>query len=161
MLLAVRWCIVITTTWGQDFHILSGVGEAGRGGRVVRTIAWPRGRLARCKPRRARPSPRVHPTGRQAEGVSTGHPNAHSSSDHSSKDVEATQVSIHRETLKKMCVCSGASNSLWPPGPSTQGIFQAKNTTVGYYFLHQGIVPTWGSNPCLLCLLHWQEDSFF
>ena len=48
MLLAVRWRIVLTTTWGQVFHILSGVGEAGRGGRVVRTIAWPRGRLARC-----------------------------------------------------------------------------------------------------------------
>lgn len=90
MLLAVRWCIVITTTWGQDFHILSGVGEASRGGRMARTIAWPRGRLARCKPRRARPSPRVHPAGRQAEAVSTGHLNANSNTVHSSQDVEAT-----------------------------------------------------------------------
>ena len=34
--------------------------------------------------------------------------------------------------------------------------FQGKNTGVGYHFLLQGIFPTQGSNPCLLCL---QEDS--
>ena len=27
------------------------------------------------------------------------------------------------------------------------------------HFLIQGIFPTQGSNPCLLCLLHWQADS--
>ena len=32
-----------------------------------------------------------------------------------------------------------------------------KNTGVGGRFLLQGIFPTQGSNPHLLCLLHWQE----
>ena len=30
---------------------------------------------------------------------------------------------------------------------------------MGCHFLLQGIFPTQGSNPCLLCLLHWQADS--
>ena len=35
----------------------------------------------------------------------------------------------------------------------------AKNTGVGYHSLLQGIVLNQGSNPCLLCLLHWQAGS--
>ena len=34
-----------------------------------------------------------------------------------------------------------------------------KNTGVGCHFLLQRIFPTQGSNPCLLCLLHWQAGS--
>ena len=34
-----------------------------------------------------------------------------------------------------------------------------KNTRVGCHALLQGIFPTQGLNPCLLCLLHWQADS--
>ena len=34
-----------------------------------------------------------------------------------------------------------------------------KNTGVNCHFLLMGIFPTQGSNPCLLCLLHWQADS--
>ena len=34
-----------------------------------------------------------------------------------------------------------------------------KNTRVGYYALPQGIFPTQGWNPRLLCLLHWQAGS--
>ena len=34
-----------------------------------------------------------------------------------------------------------------------------KNTGVGCHFLLQGIFPTQESNPCLFCLLHWQEGS--
>ena len=34
-----------------------------------------------------------------------------------------------------------------------------KNTGVGCRALLQGIFPTQGSNPGLLCLLHWQADS--
>ena len=34
-----------------------------------------------------------------------------------------------------------------------------KNTGVGCHALLQGIYPTQGSNPCLLCLLHWQAGS--
>ena len=38
--------------------------------------------------------------------------------------------------------------------------FPGKNTGVGCHFLLQEIFPTQGSNPHLLCLLHWQADSF-
>ena len=34
-----------------------------------------------------------------------------------------------------------------------------KNTGVGYHALLQGIFPTQGSNPHLLCLLLWQAGS--
>ena len=37
--------------------------------------------------------------------------------------------------------------------------FPGKNTGVGCHFLLQGIFLTQGSNPSLLCLLHWQSDS--
>ena len=36
----------------------------------------------------------------------------------------------------------------------------SKSTGVGCHFFLQGIFPTQGSNPHLLCLLHWQADSF-
>ena len=48
-----------------------------------------------------------------------------------------------------------------PPGSSRQGdawSFPSKNAAVGCHFLHQGIFPTQGSHPHLLCLLHWQAD---
>ena len=35
------------------------------------------------------------------------------------------------------------------------------STRVGCHFFLQGIFPTQGSSPCLLCLLHWQAGSFF
>ena len=37
--------------------------------------------------------------------------------------------------------------------------FPGKNTGVGYHFLFQGIFLTQGSNPHILCLLHWQMGS--
>ena len=37
--------------------------------------------------------------------------------------------------------------------------FPGKNTGVGCHLLLQGIFSTQGSNPRLLCLLHWQGDS--
>ena len=36
--------------------------------------------------------------------------------------------------------------------------FPSKNTGVGCHFLLQGIFLTQGSNPRLLCLLHWQAN---
>ena len=35
----------------------------------------------------------------------------------------------------------------------------SKNTGVGCHFFLQGMFQTQGLNPCLLCLLHWQEVS--
>ena len=41
------------------------------------------------------------------------------------------------------------------PGSSVHGNSLGKNTGVGCHSLLQGIFPTQGSNPHLLCLLHW------
>ena len=38
-------------------------------------------------------------------------------------------------------------------------VFHRQDTGVGRHFLFQEIFQTQGSNPCLLCLLHWQVDS--
>ena len=43
-------------------------------------------------------------------------------------------------------------------GPLSMG-FPGKNTWVGFHALLLGIFPTQGSNPHLLCLLHWQVGS--
>ena len=53
------------------------------------------------------------------------------------------------------------SNSLWPHGLQSARLlcpwdFPGKNTGVGCQFLLQGIFPTQGLNPRLLCLLHQQ-----
>ena len=82
-----------------------------------------------------------------------------------------SQYSI-RANMYWTCVCMGAcmlscqivSNSLQPHGLQPKRIlcpwdFPGKNTGVGCHFLLQGILLTQGSNPHLLCLLHWQTGS--
>ena len=75
-------------------------------------------------------------------------------------------VLICRRHPVPSCVCSVAQScaTLWPHGLQPTRIlcirnFQASNTRVGCYFLLQGIFLTQGSNPRLLHLLHWQENS--
>ena len=46
-----------------------------------------------------------------------------------------------------------------PPGSFCPWNSLSKNTGVGCHFLLQGIFLTQGSNPCLLCFLHWQVGS--
>ena len=46
-----------------------------------------------------------------------------------------------------------------PPGSSVCGDSPGKDTGVGYNGLLQGIFLTQGSNPHLLCFLHWQAGS--
>ena len=65
-----------------------------------------------------------------------------------------------------MCVHvnSVVSDSLQPHGLYPARFFcpwdfPGKNTGVGCHLLLQRTFPTQGSNPCLLCLLHWQVDS--
>ena len=63
-----------------------------------------------------------------------------------------------------VCVCSVMPNSFataWTVVPRLLCLwnFPGKSTGVDYHFLLQGIFPTQGSNPCFLCLLHWQVDS--
>ena len=78
-----------------------------------------------------------------------------------------------------LCVCSVTQSCLTLrnsldcslPDFSVHGIFQAKNTGIGCHFLLQGIFPTQGSNPSLLCLLncrqillalsHWENPLYF
>ena len=60
--------------------------------------------------------------------------------------------------------CSVVSNSLRPHGLLPTRLLcswdsPGKNTGVSCPALLQGIFPTQGSNPHLLCLLHWQEGS--
>ena len=57
---------------------------------------------------------------------------------------------------------SVVSNSLQPHGLQPARLpcpwdSPGKNTGVACHFLFQGIVPTQGSNPCLLCLLHCRQ----
>ena len=56
------------------------------------------------------------------------------------------------------------SDSFLPYGPKPTRLLclwdpPGKNTGVSCHALLQGIFPTQGSNPSLLCLLLWQEDS--
>ena len=54
-------------------------------------------------------------------------------------------------------LCDTMECSLW--GSSVHGIFQARILEWVAIFYSKGISLTQGSNPCLLCLLHWQVDS--
>ena len=49
--------------------------------------------------------------------------------------------------------------SLSPPDSSVHGILQARILEWDAMPSSRGIFPTQGSNPCLLCLLHWQAGS--
>ena len=51
------------------------------------------------------------------------------------------------------------SNSLKPHGLHPAKLFCPWDSGVGCHFLLHGIFLTQGSNPCLLCLLHWQMGS--
>ena len=72
---------------------------------------------------------------------------------------------VHLYLIKiSVCTRSVMSDSLWPYGPQPARLLfpwdsPGKKTGVGCHFLLQGIFPTQGLNPCLLYLLHWQEDS--
>ena len=62
-------------------------------------------------------------------------------------------VAQSQTRLKGLSSSSSSSRLLCPwdlPG---------KNTGLGCHFFLQGIFLAQGSNPCLLCLLHWQKDS--
>ena len=85
---------------------------------------------------------------------------------HNERKAHTAPRTQHSQINKCMCVLSRFSHiqlfaTLWtysPPSPSTWDS-SSKNTEVGYHALLQGIFPTQGLNPRLLCLLHWQVDS--
>ena len=66
--------------------------------------------------------------------------------------------------LHLICVCSCLTLCGYGLGPARllcPWDSPVKNTRVGCHFLLQGIFLTEGSNPHLLCLLHWQMDFLF
>ena len=65
---------------------------------------------------------------------------------------------MHAKLLQSCpTLCSPIDCSL--PGPSVHGDSPGKNTGVGCHAFLQGILPTQGSNPRLIHLLHWQMGS--
>ena len=64
-------------------------------------------------------------------------------------------VCVHPQSCPTLCNPMNCSL----PGSSVHGDSPGKNTRMGCHSLLQGIVPTQGSNPCLLCFQHWQVDS--
>ena len=67
-----------------------------------------------------------------------------------------------------VCVCVLVTQSCpnlcdpmdcYPPGSSVRGDSPGENTRVGCHALPQGISPTQGWNPHLLCVPHWWEGS--
>ena len=83
--------------------------------------------------------------------------------------MDITQLFIHllKDVLcVSMCVkslqscptlCDSMDYSL--PGSSVHGTPQER--ILGCHALLQGIFPTQGLNPCILCLLHWQVGFLF
>ena len=59
----------------------------------------------------------------------------------------------------QLCLTLLQPHVLWSTRLLCPWNFPGKNTGVVCHFIFQGIFPTQGSNPCLLCLLHWQVDS--
>ena len=79
-----------------------------------------------------------------------------------------SHVSVSRFPLLKghrVCVHTQSCLTLFDPmacslpGSAVYGISQARILGVSCHFLLQGIFPTQGPNPHLLCLLHWQVGS--
>ena len=84
---------------------------------------------------------RLYPTQSQAEGgILVNEPVTH-------------HANVGHESVRRARVCAKSLPLCpTPPGSSVHGILQTR-TEVGCHALLQGIVPTQGSNPRLLCLL--------
>ena len=64
-------------------------------------------------------------------------------------------------SVATVCVlsCSVVHSTLWTTAIICPRDSPGKKTRVGCHALLQGILPIQGSNPCFLCLLHWQVGS--
>ena len=63
----------------------------------------------------------------------------------------------HQCLVAQSCLTLSDPVDCSPPGSSVHGFFSGKNTGVDCHFLLQGIFPTQGSNPRLLCLVHCRQ----
>ena len=82
------------------------------------------------------------------------------------KEVAKEEQHLHSLPSLKVFIFfhSVVSNSLRPHGLKPARVlcpwdFPGKNTGVGCHALLQGVFPTQGLNPRLLCLLRWQVGS--
>ena len=73
--------------------------------------------------------------------------------------VSGKKLGFQRRLLTGACSLTLQPCGLWPAKLFCPWDSPGKNTGVGCHFLLQGILLTQGSNPRLLCLLLWQEDS--
>ena len=73
-------------------------------------------------------------------------------------DQNSLYVCVHAKSLQ-LCPTLCNPMDLNPPGSSVHGDSPGKNTGVGWQALLEGIFQTQGSNPHLLCLLHWLAGS--
>ena len=65
---------------------------------------------------------------------------------------------MHAKSVQ-LCLTISDPTNCSPSGSSGCGILQARIQEWGCHALLQGIFPTQGWKPCLLCLLHWQVGS--
>ena len=134
--------------------------------------------MARGEETRTQPTPLSHATGHcQIENSDLGTPQIHIPpliyqifSCCYTKDPAASErcdaISLGEHSPCPTCVSDKllSRGRLWATpwtaarqAPLSLGF--SKNSGVDCHALLQGIFPTQGSNPCLLCLLHWQEGS--
>ena len=71
-------------------------------------------------------------------------------------DENIKKSKAHLEKYNQMLQKAIESNSIEAHCPWDSS---GKNTGVGCHFLLREIFPSQGSNPCLLCLLHWWVGS--
>ena len=65
---------------------------------------------------------------------------------------------MHAKSLQS-CLTLCNSMDYGPPGASVYGDYPERNSGVGCHAALLQIFQTQGSNPCLLCLLHWPAGS--
>ena len=73
--------------------------------------------------------------------------------------ISSRPLCLENKLIESLVLCVQSCLTLWLTRLLCPWSHSGKNHEAGSRFLLQGIFPTWGSNPRLLCLLHWQVDS--
>ena len=80
------------------------------------------------------------------------------------KETKRQKFQIYHFTNVRVCICAQSCPTLETPWTIVHQVLLSMEFSRQEYwsvchFLLQGIFPTQGLNPHLLCLLHWQVDS--
>ena len=78
---------------------------------------------------------------------------------HHQRSMPSKNACMHVCKVASVVLDSWWSYGLQPPSLLCPWSSLGKNTGVGCHPHLQGIFPTQGLNPCLLCFLHWQAGS--